>query len=265
MIRFPLLLLCCPSLIWADPAEPNPAAPPAGQAAPAGQTAPAAEPPVPPAAEQPAPKPKPTLTKLEDGRMKFGEIIFDPKTRQVRIPCTLNMSEGLLEFAVVHENGKIHESLLITKCSPTDINVVMKLLRYVPSEELYAIEKEPGILSGEYPVVPEATKKAARVDLKVEWKKDGKTESITLADCIEQAQTTKPMAQGPWIYGGSMIYEGSFLAEQTGDVASIFVSRGSLLLYPGQDNFNDDVWMVNTKRVPPQGTIVDFVIQPHNP
>jgi len=197
--------------------------------------------------------------------MKFGEIIFDPKTRQVRIPCTLNMSEGLLEFAVVHENGKIHESLLITKCSPTDINVVMKLLRYVPSEELYAIEKEPGILSGEYPVVPEATKKAARVDLKVEWKKDGKTESLTLADCIEQAQTTKGMGQEPWIYGGSMIYEGAFLAEQTGDVASIFVSRGSLLLYPGQDNFNDDVWMVNSKRVPPQGTIVDFVIQPHKP
>lgn len=255
MIRSSLLLLCFHSLLWAEPAETAPVAP----------ATPAAEAPAAPAAEQPAPKAKPTLVKLEDGRMKFGEIIFDPKTRQVRVPCTINMTEGLLEFAVVHENGKIHESLLITKCSPTDINVVMKLLRYVPSEELYAIEKEPGILSGEYPVVPEETKKAARVDLKVEWKKDGKTQTLTLADCIEQAQTSKPMGQEPWIYGGSMIYDGAFLAEQTGDVASIFVSRGSLLLYPGQDNFNDDVWMVNTKRVPAQGTNVDFIIQPHKP
>lgn len=227
------------------------------------QAEPAAVPPS--AAEPKAPDAKPAMVKLDDGRMKFGEIIFDPKTRQVRVPCTINMSEGLLEFAVVHENGKIHESLLITKCSPTDINVVLKLLRYVPSEELYAIEKEPGILSANYPVVPEETKKAARVDLKVEWKKDGKTQTITLADCIAQAQTTKSMGQEPWVYGGSMIYDGAFLAEQTGDVASIFVSRGSIFLYPGKDNLNDDVWIVNTKRIPPQGTNVDFIIQPHKP
>lgn len=95
--------------------------------------------------------------------------------------------------------------------------------------------------------------------------KDGKTQTITLADCIAQAQTTKSMGQEPWVYGGSMIYDGAFLAEQTGDVASIFVSRGSIFLYPGKDNLNDDVWIVNTKRIPPQGTNVDFIIQPHKP
>lgn len=253
MVRYFLILLSCHFLIWADPVVPNPAEP--NHPTPASPSA--------PATDASSTKAKPALTKLADGRMKLGEITFDPKTRQVRVPCSINMSEGLLEFAVVHENGKIHESLLITKCSPTDINVVMKLLRYVASEELYAIEKEPGILSGEYPHVPEETKKAARVDLKVEWEKEGKVQTVSLADCIMQAQTSKPMGQEPWIYGGSMIYEGAFLAEQTGDVASIFVSRGSLFLYPGKDNFNDDVWIVNDKRVPPQGTKVDFIIQPH--
>jgi hypothetical protein len=207
---------------------------------------------------------KPVITKLEDGRMKLGGIVFDAKSRQVRVPCTLNMIEGLLEFAVVHENGKIHESLLITRCNPKDINIVMKLLRYVASEELYAIEKERGVPSGQFPEVPEETKKAARVELLVEWKKNDKVVSMPLADLLVHAQTTKPMSQGPWVYGGSMVYEGNFLAEQTGDIASIFVSRGSLFLYPGKDNFNDDVWFPHTKRLPDEGSAVDLIIQPYS-
>ena len=257
MIRNALLLLIFQSLAWADPAVVS------GDQTDAKDTR---EKPAPDTAEHaPAAKEKPQIVKLADGRMKYGDIEFDPKTRQVRIPCTVNMNDGLLEFAVVHENGKIHESLLITKCSPTDINVVLKLLRYVASEELYAIEKEPGVLSGNFPEVPEATKKAARVDLKIERQQDGKPQKAALADWIMQAATTKSMSQEPWVYGGSMVYDGSFLAETTGDIAAIFVSRGSLFLYPGKDNFNDEAWLANTKRIPAQGTNVHLIIQPHQP
>jgi hypothetical protein len=250
MIRIALLLLFCQSLAWADAALAKGDQP---------------EPPSPQEKPAPAAKEKPQIVKLGDGRMKYGEIEFDPKTRQLRIPCTVNMNDGLLEFAVVHENGKIHESLLITQCTPTDINVVLKLLRYVASEELYAIEKEPGVLSGKFPEVPEATKKAARIDLKIEWQHDGKMQKASLADWIIQAATTKPMSQEPWVYGGSMVYDGAFLAETTGDIASIFVSRGSLFLYPGKDNFNDEAWLANTKRIPAQGTNVHLIVQPHQP
>ena len=236
--------------LWADPTATKEVAPKAEASEQTSATAP------------PSP---PSITRLADGRMQIGEIIFDPKTRQIRIPCTVNMTEGLLEFAVVHENGKIHESLLVTKCKPTDINVAFKLLRYVASEELYAIEREKGVLSDKYPEVPEATKQAARVDLKVEWEKDGKPQTAALADWIMNELTTKPMSQEPWVYGGSMMYDGAFVAEQTGDVAAIFVSRGSLLLFAGKDNFNDDAWIPHTKRMPPEGTPVHFVIQPHKP
>jgi hypothetical protein len=245
---FLMLLLSC--TLHADPSA----------TANAAQAPEKTDPAAPPAAEA-----TPSITRLEDGRMKIGEVTFDPKTRQVRVPCTINMSEGLIEFAVVHENGKIHESLLVTKCSPTHINIAFKLLRYVSSEELYAIEKERGVSSDKYPEVPEATRKAARVDLKVEWEKDGKTQTVPLADWIMHAETTEAMSQDPWVYGGSMMYDGAFVAEQTGDVASIMVSRGSLLLYAGQNNFNDDVWLPHTKRVPPVGTVVNFLIQPHKP
>lgn len=212
--------------------------------------------------EKPAATAEPSVKKLADGTMQIGEIIFDPKTRQVRVPCTVNMDEGLLEFAVVHENGKIHESLLITKASALHINIAMKLLRYVASEELYAIEKERGVLSDRFPEVEEKVRKAARVNLSIEWQHEGKAKKVPMSDWIMHTRTTKPMSAEPWVYGGSMMYEGHFVAEQNGDIAAIFVSRGSLFLYPGKDNTNDEMWLANTKRIPPQGTSVFFLIEP---
>jgi len=214
------------------------------------------------AEEKPAATAEPSVKKLADGTMQIGEIIFDPKTRQVRVPCTVNMDEGLLEFAVVHENGKIHESLLITKASALHINIAMKLLRYVASEELYAIEKERGVLSDRFPEVEEKVRKAARVNLSIEWQHEGKAKKVPMSDWIMHTRTTKPMSAEPWVYGGSMMYEGHFVAEQNGDIAAIFVSRGSLFLYPGKDNTNDEMWLANTKRIPPQGTSVFFLIEP---
>ena len=214
------------------------------------------------AEEKPAARPEASVKKLADGTMQIGDIIFDPKTRQVRVPCTVNMNEGLLEFAVVHENGKIHESLLITKASALHINIAMKLLRYVASEELYAIEKERGVLSDQFPEVEEKVRKAARVSLSIEWQHQGKAKKVPISDWIMHTRTTKPMSTEPWVYGGSMMYEGHFVAEQNGDIAAIFVSRGSLFLYPGKDNSNDEMWLANTKRIPPQGTSVFFLIEP---
>lgn len=214
------------------------------------------------AEEKPTAVAIPSVKKLADGTMQIGEIIFDPKTRQVRVPCTVNMNEGLLEFAVVHENGKIHESLLITKASAVHLNIAMKLLRYVASEELYAIEKERGVLTDKFPAVEEKIRKASRVNLSIEWQHEGKAKKVPISDWIMHTRTTKPMSAEPWVYGGSMMVDGQFVAEQNGDVAAIFVSRGSLFLYPGKDNTNDEMWLANTKRIPPQGTSVFFLIEP---
>ena len=74
---------------------------------------------------------KPSIVKLDNGMMQIGLVTFDPRSRQVRVPCTVNMTEGQIEYAVVNEKGKIHEALLCTKASPTDVNVACKLLRYV--------------------------------------------------------------------------------------------------------------------------------------
>jgi hypothetical protein len=207
--------------------------------------------------------PESAVTRLEDGSMKLGEINFDTKTKIIRVPCKLNMNDGLIEFAVVHETGKVHESLLTTKVSPTNINLACKLLNYTASEELYAIMKEPGIPSNKFPEVAEATRMAARTELQIEWIVDGKTNIAPLTNWIKNSSTAKSMENKPWVYGGSIISEGKFLAETSGNIVSIYLARGSLILFNGKDYTSDEVWFVKPDDLPALDSAVTLIIKPY--
>lgn len=215
----------------------------------------------PPSAEKPAEKPM--VEKIDDKRYRVGKIEFDSSTREIRIPAKVNMAKGLLEFLLVHENGKIHEALFKTDASPSDINLAITLLRYKPSSELYALPSETGGLSGNFPVVPEDIRAAARVSIDVEWTKDGKLERIGANEWIQHATTTAAMPSSHWVYGGSQIEEGRFVAESTGDIAAIFLSNAAMINYPGKDNGDDTVWLAFENRVPPEGTNLTLIIAPY--
>ena len=182
--------------------------------------------------------------------IRIGKVIFDQKSREIRFPAKVNMSEGLLEFLIVHENGKVHESLLNTDISPTHLNLAFTLLRYPASRELYPLPNETGGLSGQFPDVPADIKAGARVAIDVEWTDNGKTRRLPINDWIQHAVKTTAMPPGPWVYGGSEFYDGKFAPETTGDIAAIFVSQSALINYPGQDNRDDTVWVAFPKRVP---------------
>lgn len=215
-------------------------------------------------AQETAPEaPKPSVTKLDETRYEIGQVVFDKKTREIRFPTQVNMTEGLLEYLIVHENGKVHEALLTTKISPTHLNLAFTLLRYMPSPELYPLPNKTGGVSGDFPEVSAEVKAGARVQIDVEWTDDGKLRRVPVNDWIQHAVRTTAMPAGPWVYGGSVFDKGKFAPEISGDIAAIFVIGFSLITYPGDDNDNDDVWLPFPKRVPAEGTNVTVVIAPY--
>ncbi|BCU75497.1 YdjY domain-containing protein [Luteolibacter sp. LG18] len=217
-----------------------------------------------PVTEADGDKDKPAIEKLDGTRLRLGEITFDSKTREIRFPARVNMTEGLLEYLIVHEKGKVHESLFATAVSPTRLNVVFTLLRYQRSQELYATDGPAEHEAGtKFPDVPTEVKAGARVDLKVEWEDAGKTRAVPVNEWIAHAVTEKQMPSGPWVYGGSEISNGRYHAEATGDVAAIFLSSSAILNYPGKDNNDDEAWLPFPKRVPSVGTKVTLIITPH--
>lgn len=248
MLRTAAILLAGTPLVFADPAA---------------DRAPV-EPHSLPAPDQPVAEVQPAVKKLDGNRFQVGEVTFDAKTREIRFPAAVNMAgEELLEFAIVHANGKVHEALLVTTISATDLNIAFKLLRYQASAEFYPLKEADGSYSNDFPEVPEEVKKAARIDLGVEWKEGDKERKAKLHEWITHGSTGKPMDADPWVYGGSGVYEGKFMAETTGDIAAIFLSNSALINFSGKDNNSDEVWLPFPKRVPPEGTKVTVVIAPY--
>lgn len=218
-----------------------------------------------PAPDQPVAPVKPVIEKLDETRFRIGEVTFDQKTREIRFPTTVNMTDGLLEFIIVHEKGKLHESLLATTISPTHLNLAFTLLRYPPSPELYPLPNETGGTSWDFPKVDPAIMAAARVTIEVEWQDGERTRRMPINDWIQHAVKTTAMPPGPWVYGGSSIYDGQYSPETTGDIAAIFIAPSALINYPGEDNGDDTVWVPYPKRVPETGTKVTVIIAPYQP
>lgn len=207
---------------------------------------------------------KPSVKQLDETTFQLGKITFDKKTREIRFPAAVNMTDGLLEYLIVHENGKVHESLLVTKISPLNLNLVFTLLKYPPSRELYSVETPEGGKKVTPSQILEEIRSGARVVIDVEWKADGKLRRVPVNDWIQHGVTERAMAAGPWVYGASESYEGKYIPEVSGDIAAIFLSNAAILNYPGEDNGNDDVWTTFPKRVPAEGTEVTVIMSPFN-
>jgi hypothetical protein len=205
---------------------------------------------------------EPAIEKIDADHYRIGKITFNRKNREIRFPAKVNMVEGLLEFLVVHENGKIHESLFVTDISATHLNLAFTLLRYPASHELYALPNDTGGLSDKFPEVPQEIKNAARIMIEVEVTQDAKSRRRPVNEWIQHAGKKAAMPAGPWVYGGSEIYDGKFVPESTGDIIAIFLARSAMINYPGDDNRDDDVWLPFAKRVPAQGTEVTLILSP---
>lgn len=209
---------------------------------------------------------KPSVKSLGDNLYQLGDINFNGKTREIRFPAAMNLEKGLLEYVLVTEEGKIHESLLSTKIRPAQLQIVLKLCHY-----------RDGVGDIFDAIMPDEEKKGAKgiaergspIRLALEWteKIDGidKIKRHRMDELIRDLKAEKPdspMSDGQWIYTGSIIYDGSFIAETEGTMIAVYIDNGSLInsFRPGSDD--DERWVTNAKIAPKTGTPVTVILSP---
>ena len=220
--------------------------------------------PAPKSAENAAPvDPAKAIQRIEGTRFKLGLLEFDETTREIRIPAKVNMREGLLEYVLVHESGKVHESLFSTAVKPTELNVLMLLLNWKQSDAFFDYT-EPE--RGGVPVKGAKNPPPSHVEVHVAWKdKDGKDHTCRVENWLHQVEKKAKITVEPFIYTGSRIMQdGQFLAEQTGSILALYVDPGSMVNNPRDGNDLDDVW-INDPAVPEKDTPVTVIFKPTPP
>lgn len=223
----------------------------------------------PPPRNPPSGKPpdKSPLQKTGDVTYEIGGVQLNSATREVRVPCFVNMTEGVIEYALVTETGKTHESLLKTRVKPFDVQVALLLCHY----EAHAGELV-SILSNPQPEQLALAKKSMEhpganlVKLDLEWKdKDGKSHSTTLGNWIHNKRENKQLDIRHWIFNGADTGDGLFAAEADGSLVSVHFDLAALIGNPAKWTGSDDNWELETRMIPPLDSPVTLVITPARP
>ena len=203
---------------------------------------------------------------LGNNEYELGGITFNGATREVRVPCLVNMSEGALEYAVVHETGKTHESLLKTTAQAIDLQVALLLTHYQPGHTgLFWYEKDEKVRKKMEETTPK-TPGGNLLQLFVEWQDGAAKKRVPLREWIIDPRTKKePTSFDHWIFNGSMIQESGFSAQIYGNTVGIYYDVTAIINCPSKENLVDDIWSVNKAVVPKEETKVTLIIAPFTP
>jgi len=69
------------------------------------------------------------------------------------------------------------------------------------------------------------------------------------------------MSKGEWIYNGSTVFEGTFIAQQDGSIVSVMVDPDALINNPRPGRENDKIWSIIRKGLPPLNSPIQVTIQ----
>lgn len=259
------LTACC---CWSAVANAEEAAKPVEPSAPTqpATTLPAPPMPLPPGLVPPGrphpvpPKPGtfnpslPIVQKIGPGLYSLGGIQIDKTARSITLPVKINMNKGLLEYLLVRDGGKTHESLFRTAVDPTQLQVAMLLLGAEGTNQPLSQQGDPDVPKGE------------PVELTVNYFHDGKIVPVRPEGWVARKDGDTPSASGPlqWVFTGSTVYNGRFMAQASGSIIAIYHDPVALFDNASPGGESDRIWFVNEAAVPPVGTPLTLTIRIKN-
>ncbi len=217
--------------------------------------------------------PAPHIEKLSEAEFRLGAIRFNPTTRTVSFPARVNMRNDHIEYAVVHEDGKTHESLLRTAVRPFDLQTVLLLCGFKPSPgDLFArFRRDATGAPGDRPRDPApppnsaAAVPPAGMHIHLEWMADGIKARARLEDWIVTLRTGTPLKDRTWSFTGSSISDGAFQAEVDGSMIALYLDPSAMINISAPGNDNDENWIPASGTMPSLDTPVQIIIAPANP
>jgi hypothetical protein len=194
-----------------------------------------------------------SIEKISAGKFRIGDLQINKKNKSVSFPASVNMDKGLLEYLIVQASGKTHESLFRTKVAPYDLQIAFLLLGFEGTDQPLSSQGAPERPKGE------------PIDISVDYSKaDGKPLTIHPEEWIvtkTQDGKEHKVDALDWVFTGSMVAGGRFIAQESGSIAAIYHDPSALIDNASPGGESDEVWFVKEGTVPPVGTPVTITIK----
>lgn len=185
------------------------------------------------------------LKQISPGVFQIGQVRLNKEKKIIQFPATVNMTNGLVEYFLVTGTGKLHESVLKTDAEPAQIHIAMLFI---------GTRGAPTNSSG-------TNIFGDKITIEVNWKNAGGEKNVRAEDFVFNTETKSPMSKGAWIYNGSKVMDGTFIAQRDGSIVSIIIDPLAMANNPRPGHENDEIWLVNTNSVPALNTPVEVTFK----
>jgi hypothetical protein len=202
----------------------------------------------------------PAIKKIGEHLYSLGEIKFDAQSREIRFPVVVNMREGgPIEYVLVRETGKVHESIFVTAISPMELQIVLKLLKYQGGfGDIFNKLLAPEALAAEG---GSAADRGEGVDASFLVDGAANGSEVAISEFVVDGGSAEAMPPGPWIYTGSVVEGGTFMAEAEGSMFAVYLDHLALFNCNREGADDDDRWGARTSAIPEIGTKGVFLIR----
>jgi len=188
------------------------------------------------------------IVRVGEDLYKIGNVLLDSRSREITVPGTVNMEKGLIELVACGPGGKLHESVLVLDVVPYHLQVALLLLglRFIGGLEYQGDPRTP---------------LGDSVEVRARWTLNGKTTTVRIEDLVWDIPHKRPMEHTPWIFVGSKLIQGRFMADAEKSLITTYHDPFTILDNPLTSGGDDELFKVNWNLVPPKGTPVEVIIK----
>lgn len=201
------------------------------------------------------------IRQIGPGLFAIGQIILNQSNQTVTVPATVNLRAGALEYVLVTDSGKIHESLLRTSVAPYHLQLALLLAGLSPLAATDAIAASAQPPSGVHrPVTP-----SAELTIEVTWTIKRRTRSYPVGRFVQDRRARKAIGAGSWIFTGSRFRDDGFAAQADGSLITLIDDADAIVGSQLPHADDDDNWLAIGEKLPPMDSPVNLILRPRPP
>ncbi|MFZ4855163.1 MAG: YdjY domain-containing protein [Desulfuromonadaceae bacterium] len=193
------------------------------------------------------------LEMVSPGVYRIAEVLVNKTQRSISFPAIVNMNKGLLEYLLVRNAGKTHESLFRTAVEPYNLQIACLLLDLVGTDKPLAFQGAPD------------TPKGDPVSISIEYVLgNGRSHIVNpkewIVKTVDGERSEAPALN--WIFTGSNVSNGRFASQMDGSIVALYHDPAAMIDNASAGGESDKIWFVNEQTTPPVGTKVTITIKP---
>jgi hypothetical protein len=168
-------------------------------------------------------------------------VKVDPALRTLTFPAVVNAREGLVEYALVAREGKVHESVFSTEVEALHLHLGALLLKWAR---------------------PEGSGLPLPIEIRVAWETPAgrfwkpMEELIVLAEDSPFGKAGQSLPSGAWQYVGRVAAGGTLAAQADGSIVALIEDESALVWNPRPSRVDDQLHGPNARELPPVGSPV---------